>query len=184
MKDHTIAARTPAAPHAQAAPHRGGSARLGHGGVIDPHTYAAPGLLNTDPMHAYLGYLVRRLDNKIYESFIEELGGEDITPSRFTALSIIGHNPGARQVDVARALEVARPAALKVVNHLIALGLVEAHSIPSDKRIGALALTALGHAKLADYEQAVHRHEQRVFRALDPCERGELARLLDKLLAD
>jgi DNA-binding MarR family transcriptional regulator len=157
--------------------------RVGHGGVIDLHAYAAPQELRTQQMEAFVGYLVRRLDNKIHASFLAELGDEHITPARFTALSIIAANPGARQVDIARALEVARPAALKVVNHLIELGLVEAHPIPSDKRIGALALSAKGEQKLAEYERAVHAHEARICSAITAAERQALSRILHKLLA-
>jgi len=159
------------------------SERVGHGGVIDLHAYAAPQELRTAQMEAFIGYLVRRLDNKIHASFLAELGDEQITPARFTALSIIAANPGARQVDIARALEVARPAALKVVNHLIDLGLVEAHPIPSDKRIGALALSAKGEQKLAEYERAVHAHEARICAGITAAERQALSRLLHKLLA-
>lgn len=155
---------------------------VGHGGVIDLHAYAAPQVLRTEQMEAYFGYLVRRLDNKIYASFLAALAEEEITPARFTALSIIGANPGVRQVDIARALEVARPAALKVVNQLIALELVEAHPIPSDKRIGALALSAKGQAKLAAFEQAVREHEARICQSLTEQERETLTRLLRKIL--
>jgi DNA-binding MarR family transcriptional regulator len=155
---------------------------VGHGGVIDLHAYIAPQVLRTEQMEAYFGYLVRRLDNKIMASFLATLAEEEITPARFTALSIIGANPGVRQVDIARALEVARPAALKVVNQLIDLGLVEAHPIPSDKRIGALALSAKGQAKLASFEEAVRAHEQRICEPLTRQEQDTLTRLLRKLL--
>lgn len=156
---------------------------VGHGGVIDLHAYAAPEVVRTEKMEAYFGYLVRRLDNKIHASFLATLAQEEITPARFTALAIIGANPGARQVDIARALEVARPAALKVVNQLISLGLVEAHPIPSDKRIGALALSARGEAKLAEYEQAVREHEDRICSPISQEERATMTAILRKLLA-
>jgi DNA-binding MarR family transcriptional regulator len=156
---------------------------VGHGGVIDLHAWAPPQVLRTERMEVYFGYFVRRLDNKIYASFLEALADEEITPARFTALALIGANPGARQVDIARGLEVARPAALKVVNHLISLGLVEAHPIPSDKRIGALALSAKGQAKLAAYEQAVREHEDRICSAITAQERATMTRILRKLLA-
>lgn len=158
-------------------------ALVGHGGVIDPHDYVAPTALRTDQMEAFVGYLVRRLDNKIHDSFLAALGHEEITPARFTALSIIAANPGARQVDIARVLDVARPAALKVVNHLIKLGLVEAHPIPSDKRIGALALSARGQQKLAQYVDEVHAHEARVFHGITDDERQALMAILEKALA-
>ncbi|MDB5859398.1 MAG: MarR family transcriptional regulator [Ramlibacter sp.] len=157
---------------------------VGHGGVIDLHAYAAPQVLRTEQMEAYVGYLVRRLDNKIYASFLQSLAEEEITPARFTALSIIGANPGVRQVDIARALDVARPAALKLVNQLVDLGLVETHPIPSDKRIGALALSAKGQAKLGAYEQAVRDHESRICSAISEQERATLTRILGKLLGD
>lgn len=155
---------------------------VGHGGVIDLQAYAAPQVLRTEEMDSYFGYLVRRLDNKIYVSFLAALSEEQITPARFTALSIVAANPGVRQVDIARALEVARPAALKVVNQLIALGLIETHLIPSDKRIGALALTAKGQAKLEAYRRAVREHEDRICQPLDAQERETLTALLRKLL--
>lgn len=155
---------------------------IGHGGVIDLHGYAAPQDLDVSRMDAFFGYLVRRVDNRIQDSFLQALGHEEITPARFTALTIIAANPGARQVDIARALEVARPAALKVVNQLIELGLVEAHPIPSDKRIGALALTALGHEKLAAYEREVHAHEARIAARITEDERRMLSAILRKLL--
>ncbi|RYY97886.1 MAG: MarR family transcriptional regulator [Comamonadaceae bacterium] len=155
---------------------------VGHGGVIDLHAYAAPLNLRTSHMEEYFGYLVRRLDNKIHASFLRALADEEITPARFTALSIIGANPGLRQVDIARALEIARPAALKLVNQLVDLGLVDTHPIPSDKRIGALALSAKGQAKLADYEKAVRDHETAICSRISAAERERLTQLLRKLL--
>lgn len=155
---------------------------VGHGGVIDLHAYSAPSILRTAHMEEYFGYLVRRLDNKIYASFLRTLADDEITPARFTALSIIGANPGVRQVDIARALDIARPAALKLVNHLVDLGLVETHPIPSDKRIGALALSAKGQARLGAFERGVREHEARICAPLSATERDTLTQLLRKLL--
>ncbi|RYZ02815.1 MAG: MarR family transcriptional regulator [Comamonadaceae bacterium] len=155
---------------------------IGHGGVIDLHAYAAPQTLRISQMEEYFGYLVRRLDNKIHASFLRALADEDITPARFTALSIIGANPGVRQVDIARALDIARPAALKLVNQLVDLGLVDTHPIPSDKRIGALALSEKGQARLADYENAVRDHETAICARISADEREQLTQLLRKLL--
>lgn len=157
--------------------------RVGHGGVIDLHAYSAPSILRTAHMEEYFGYLVRRLDNKIYASFLRALAEHEITPARFTALSIIGANPGVRQVDIARALDIARPAALKLVNQLVDLGLVETHPIPSDKRIGALALSARGQAMMAEFERGVREHEALICAPLSGSERETLTRLLRKLLA-
>lgn len=134
-----------------------------------------------EPMQSYLGYRVRRLYNQIANSFQAELGDEDITPARYTALTIIAYNPGVRQVDIARVLEVARPAALKVVNHLIAQGLVEVKSLAHDKRAGALVLSEYGRERFAQYELAVRRHEANVFSPLSPTEQEQLAALLSKL---
>lgn len=143
--------------------------------------YASGDGPSLEPMRSYLGYCVRRLHNRIANSFQAELGEEDITPARYTALTIIAHNPGVRQVDIARVLEVARPAALKVVNHLVAQGLVEVKALAHDKRAGALVLTEAGRERYGQYEQAVRRHEQRVFGALSPAEREQFADMLSRL---
>lgn len=156
--------------------------RAGHGGVIDLEAYSAPSDVRLTAMEKYLGYLVRSLDSRINASFLRALGDEDITPARFTALSIIAAHPGVRQVDIARVLDIARPAAMKVVSRLVDLGLVEMHLIPSDKRIGALALTEKGHAKLAKYEAAVEAHEDRICSRLTKAERASFIGLLRKML--
>lgn len=155
---------------------------VGHGGVIDLHGYSVPSMLRTAHMEEYFGYLVRRLDNKIHGVFLRTLANEEITPARFTALAIIGANPGVRQVDIARALEIARPAALKLVNQLVELELVDTHPIPSDKRIGALALSAKGQVKLAQYEQSIRELETRICSRLSEAEREAMTRMLRKLL--
>ena len=184
MSSETNALRKKARPGDQ--PGSAGKApsktHVGHGGVIDLHAYAAPSDLRPTHMEKYLGYLVRSLGNRIDASFLDSLGGEDITPARFTALSIIAVYPGVRQVDIARFLDIARPAALKVVNRLVELGLIEIHPIPSDKRIGALALTAKGEARLAQYERAVRAHEDRIFGRLTEAERATFRALTRKLL--
>ncbi|VTU45138.1 MarR family winged helix-turn-helix transcriptional regulator [Variovorax sp. PBL-E5] len=159
------------------------ASRIGHGGVISLDDYIAPSKLCMTQMEEYVGYMVRRLDNRIYRSFLDTLVHEEITPARFTALSIIGANPGVRQVDIARALNIARPAALKVVNLLVQLGLIECHPIPSDKRIGAIALTELGQRKLAVYAQKVREHEARVLEPLSQEERAQLMGFLQRVLA-
>ncbi len=154
----------------------------GHGEVINLHEYVAPSELRTDQMKAYLGYLVRRLDARIAQSFHEALSEESITPARFTALSIIAANPGVRQTDLARELGIARPAALKLVNILDSLGLIECHPVPSDKRISAIVLSRLGHEKLAVIEQKVKAHEQRLTSKLTHAELQQLMGLLSRLL--
>lgn len=163
-------------------PARRRSSRAGHQAVFDLHAASQRTEVRLSHMDRYVGYLVRRVDNKVYASFLDSLTNEDITPARFTALSIVGANPGVRQVDIARAMDIARPAALQLVNLLIKLGLVECHAIPGDKRSGALMLTAKGKRKLAQFEQRVLDHEARVFRNLGDDERLQLTNLLQRVL--
>ena len=174
---------TKAAPPTGASkPIRASSRHVGHGGVIDVLTYSAPDVLRTAHMEDYFGYLVQRVHAKVGAAFQRALGDEDITPARFTALSIVAANPGVRQVDIARALSIARPAALKVVNQLLDLGLVDCHPIPSDKRIGAFAITKVGRNKLRSYERKVHALEKRVCKNLSTSEQAQVDALLRKLL--
>lgn len=158
------------------------SAFAGQSDVINLHDYVAPSELKTEQMKAYLGYLVRRLDARIAQSFHAALSEESITPARFTALSIIAANPGVRQTDLARELGIARPAALKLVNILDSLGLIECHPVPSDKRISAIMLSKLGREKLSIIEQKVQAHEERLTKNLTQAELQQLMGLLSRLL--
>jgi DNA-binding MarR family transcriptional regulator len=139
--------------------------------------------LDYDVLDELLGYRLRRAQVAMFIAFHEATRGMDITPPRFSALVIIGANPGLRQTVLGNVLGIARSGAMLLTDWFEARGLVERRHLPSDGRAWGLHLTRKG-------EQLVERMKRRVLdldlkkaRLLKPGERQQLLRLLEKLTA-
>jgi DNA-binding MarR family transcriptional regulator len=107
----------------------------------------------------------------------------DITPPRFTALVIIGANPGISQSVLGAVLGIARSGAMVLTNWFEARGLVERKRRPNDGRAWGLHLTRRGEQLVARMKSRVLDHDRERARGLSPGERRELLRLLEKLSA-
>jgi DNA-binding MarR family transcriptional regulator len=141
-----------------------------------------PGL-DYDVLDELLGYSLRRAQVAMFVAFHEATRGIDMTPPRFTALVIIGANPGISQTVLGNVLGIARSGAMLVTDWFEERGLVERRHLPDDGRAWGLHLTRKG-------EQLVERMKRKVLdldlkrtRTLAKEERRELLRLLDKLTA-
>jgi DNA-binding MarR family transcriptional regulator len=143
-----------------------------------------PGL-DYDVLDELLGYSLRRAQVAMFIAFHEATKGLErgfqMTPPRFTALVIIGANPGISQTVLGNVLGIARSGAMLVTDWFEARGLVERRHLPRDGRAWGLHLTRRG-------EQLVERMKRRVLdldfrktKALTKNERHELLRLLEKL---
>jgi DNA-binding MarR family transcriptional regulator len=139
-----------------------------------------PGLSYGD-LDRHLGYLLRRAQLAGFEAFQRATEGEDITPPRYTALTIVGANPGLTQSALGAALGTARSGAMMVVNWMERRGLAERRSRPDDGRTWGLHLTRAGEAQLRELNRRVRANDAAFAARLAPRERAALKKLLDKL---
>lgn len=139
--------------------------------------------LDYDVLDELLGYSLRRAQVAILGTFEEATRGHGITPPRFTALVIIGANPGLSQAVLGSVLGIARSGAMMLVDWMVAQALVERRRKPDDGRTWGLTLTPQGARLLATLKQRVARTERRRSAALSARERAQLVRLLGKLSA-
>ncbi|WP_409348855.1 MarR family winged helix-turn-helix transcriptional regulator [Ralstonia syzygii] len=130
-----------------------------------------------------VGYAVRRAQLHIYEDFVRSLQAWSITPPRFSAMTVIAHNPDLKLTELASILGVARSGAVLLVDTLEAMGMVERHPSPVDRRAFRLALSDKGAATLQDLTRVVVAHDARVTAHLSADERQTLLELLNKLAA-
>lgn len=128
------------------------------------------------------GYLVRRVQLAVWQDFLRGFAGTGITPAQFSALVVIGANPGVIQTALANALAIERSAMVPLIDHLEELGLAIRVPSTTDRRSRALHLTARGTAVLRDLERRVREHEARVTGALTPAEHETLLGLLRKMM--
>ncbi len=125
----------------------------------------------------------RRLDRAFNGSLEQQCG---ISGPFFEVLLRIGRSPGGRLTmsDLAMQLGLTSGGTTRLVDRVVAAGLVERQACPSDRRVQWVVLSATGERKL-DEALAIHlqdlQHE--LVDRLDPAELEVLERALDKLRA-
>lgn len=144
------------------------------GDHFEPHV---PGI-DYGVLDSLLGYGLRRAQILIYEDFIATLAPWNITPQRFSALTVIARNPALKLTQLARILGIARSGAVLVVDALSAMGYVERQPSPDDRRAYGLALTARGERDLKAITEAVCEHDRRIGARMTGNDARELMRLL------
>jgi DNA-binding MarR family transcriptional regulator len=128
-----------------------------------------------------LGYSLRRAQVALFLAFHVATRGRHITPPRFTALVIVGANPGISQSTLGAVLGIARSRAMLLTDWMVGRGLVERRRRPDDGRAWGLHLTRRGAQTLERMTAAVLAEDRRRAAKLDAAERRELLRLLDKV---
>jgi DNA-binding MarR family transcriptional regulator len=125
----------------------------------------------------------RRLD-RAFDCSLEQACG--ISGPFFEVLMRVGRSPGERltMTALAHQLGLTSGGTTRLVDRVVAAGLVERQSCPTDRRVQWVALSAAGERKL-DEALAVHVQDlqREIFDRLDPGEITMLERALDKLRA-
>jgi DNA-binding MarR family transcriptional regulator len=125
----------------------------------------------------------RRLDRAFNGSLEHQCG---ISGPFFEVLLRIGRSPGGRLTmsDLAKQLGLTSGGTTRLVDRVVAAGLVEREACPSDRRVQWVVLSETGERKL-DEALTIHlqdlQHE--LVDRLDPAELDVLERALDKLRA-
>jgi DNA-binding MarR family transcriptional regulator len=115
-------------------------------------------------------------------AFGQATRGAELTPSRLTALIIVGANPGISQTALGDALGIARSGAMLLTDWADERGLVERRRYPGDGRAWGLHLTPAGERFTQRMKRRVLDHDVQKSRSLTTAERRSLLRLLDKLV--
>jgi DNA-binding MarR family transcriptional regulator len=139
-----------------------------------------PGL-DYDVLDQLLGYALRRAQVGMFLAFHAATRGQDITPPRFTALVIVGANPGIGQSALGQVLGIARSGAMMLTDWMEARGLAERRRRPNDGRSWGVHLTPRGEKLIAAMKRRVAAEDRRRAGVLSAAERRELLRLLNKL---
>ena len=140
----------------------------------------APGI-DYGGLDRILGYQLRRAQLAGFEAFHRATAGVDITPPRYTALTIVGSNPGLSQSDLGAALGTARSGAMLLIDWLEGRGLAERRRRNGDARAWGLYLTQRGKALHARLRRRVTANDAAFARRLSLRQRNTLNKLLFKL---
>lgn len=143
---------------------------------------AADQPINTSALDQIIGYRLRRAQLYIFQQFANRFAEYDLRPAEYSALSLIGANPGRKQTEIGATLGIKRANFVALINGLDQRGLTVRRQQPADRRSHALYLTPAGEEFMAQVNQVQADFEAHCVRRLGGIEaRGQLLALLEKL---
>ena len=144
---------------------------------------AAEPALALGVLEQFVGFRLRRVHNRLVQTFAEKLEPYELRPAAYTALALIAANPGVAQVALARTALFDKALVVGLVDELEARGCVERRRSPEDGRRHALYATAEGERLLAELTELAQRNEAWIVQALPQRESRRLLALLDRVYA-
>ena len=137
--------------------------------------------LDLSALTAIVGYPLRRAQLAVFEDFNRRFAALKLSPAQYSALVVIGANPGRKQSEIAGALGIQRPNFVAMMDELERRRLAERLRTPSDRRSRALALTAAGAALVARARRVQAEQEKEVERLIGREGRERLLAALARL---
>lgn len=128
-----------------------------------------------------VGYHLRLAQIALFRDFAAAVSDYDITPTLFSALILIEANPGMKQTDLARAIQLDRSSVVSVIDKLEQQGIVIRRRAIQDRRSTSVALTAAGQQLLDEVRPRVLEHEARITAHFTPSEQTQLIQLLSRI---
>ena len=134
------------------------------------------------PIYNSIGYLTRRLEQRITQEFEVDTGETKLTRAQFVVLTVAVLIPDLEQAELAHVVGYDRATAGVVIGKLESLGLISRVRSPRSRRGYLVNATPVGE-KIAEGQLVALEHLQsKIMASLDEGERLAFLRLLSKLL--
>lgn len=133
------------------------------------------------PLASLVGYRIRRVYGRVFQSFNETFGPLNIAFGQFSVLTLIGLNPGLSQMALAEASGIDRSTVVPITDRFVRLGWVRRTRRREDRRMYSLRVTPAGQAILDRAHSAIAAHEEKLVSGLTTEERIHLIELLARL---
>jgi DNA-binding MarR family transcriptional regulator len=117
-------------------------------------------------LNAHLGYFIRRTQVWVFQDIIRSLKPLELSPAQYSALLVIGANPGLSQALLAGTLGIQRARLVRLLHKLERRGLMQRLQSSADGRTNALRLTAKGQDTLRRAQTLAAAHETRLMERL------------------
>lgn len=128
-----------------------------------------------------LGLLFRQVRDAMWARMADELAqaGHDLSFSQYVTLKKLAVGTSSA-TELARAAELNPGAMTRLIDKLVARGLVARHADPDDRRAVRIDLTDAGRAIWRDIDQCGNRVRERAMAGMDDAQRQQLIRLLEQ----
>jgi MarR family transcriptional regulator, lower aerobic nicotinate degradation pathway regulator len=129
-----------------------------------------------------VGHLLRRAHQRATHVFMERIGADGLTPTKFAALVKLADLGEVSQNHLGRLTAMDPATSQGVIRRLEAQGLIERRADSGDKRRSMLRLTPAGRALVAATTPNAKAVTAATLEPLDPVERRQFLALLRKLI--
>lgn len=130
----------------------------------------------------HLGYWLRRLSNGVSHAFAERLSHHDISVPQWVALRLVFDHPGISLKELATRVGVDVGALSRLVERLVARGLLTRSPKPDNRREVEIELTRSGRLLVPKLAHEADENDESFFRSLTPAQRGSLLKTIKDLL--
>ena len=131
-------------------------------------------------LEEHLGFWMRRVSNHVSQRFADALAAREIAVAEWVVLREI-LDAAAEPSSLAGRIGLTRGAVTKIVDKLVAKGLVQRVSRGDDRRFQLVELTAAGGKIVPVLAEIADRNDAACFAGLHKAERVQLMALLKKL---
>jgi len=127
-----------------------------------------------------IGYTIRLAQIAVFRDYQQSFSAFDIRPIEYGILTVIGANPGLKQMQVCGALGIKRGNFVPLLNGLERRKLASRRKA-KDQRANALYLTKKGKLLIRKLQEINKAHERKVSASITDEERNQLIRLLNRV---
>lgn len=138
--------------------------------------------VSVSPLETHLGYWLRFVSNQVSHAFRMRLMGQDTTVAEWVVLRDLYDREATAPSEVAERLGMTRGAITKLVDRLLAKGLLTRSTTTLDRRYQALALTPKGRALVPALSAEADANDEAFFGHLDPAARAAIEHALKDIV--
>ncbi|MER6546288.1 MarR family transcriptional regulator [Streptomyces sp. NPDC001250] len=138
-------------------------------------------MTNTSGLHDHLGYWLRRLSDEVHSRFETELARHDVTVSQWGVMVSVFHGHDTTKA-VAAHMDIDPGAVSRLVDRLMAKGLIGREPDPASRRSVRLVLTDQGQALVPVLAELADRNDHHYFGSLDAAQRRQLEQWIRRLV--
>ncbi|MEU7062890.1 MarR family transcriptional regulator [Streptomyces sp. NPDC046161] len=138
----------------------------------------------TSGLRDHLGYWLRRLSDEVHARFERQLAEHGVTVSQWTVLITVYRGDATTTREVARYADIDAGAVSRLVDRLIAKGLISREPDPGSRRILRLTLTDAGRDLAPRLAEIADRNDAYFFAHLDPDQRLQLEEWIRRLVGE
>ncbi len=139
--------------------------------------------VNFGPLPEHVGYHLRKAYSYLFRTFITSFKHLQLAPGQYSALVLIGLNPGMSQLELAAATGLDGSTVVPITNRFVKLGWIRRTRRANDRRVYSLRITPAGQAILDEAWPLIVERERNLESVLSARERAELIDILSRIAA-